>query len=47
MKRRSLDRLLDGLLRAPHDYRVTPDAFPDLDPKKVAKELRLEERTGN
>ena len=45
MKRRSsLDRLLDGLLRAPHDYRPTTDAFPDLDPKKVAGELKLEER---
>ena len=40
----SLDRLLDGMLRAPHDYRPTTDTFPDLDPKKVAKELKLEER---
>ena len=45
MKRRSaLDRLLEGLLRAPHDYRPTTDAFPDLDPKKVALGLRLEAR---
>ena len=43
-RRSSLDRLLDSLLRAPHDYRPTTDAFPDLDPKKVAKELKLEER---
>ena len=45
MRRRStLDRLLQGLLRAPHDYRPTTDTFPDLDPKKVAQELRLEDR---
>ena len=45
MKRRSsLDRLLEGLLRAPHDYRPTTDTFPDLDTKKVAKELELEAR---
>jgi hypothetical protein len=45
MKRRSsLDRLLEGLLRAPHDYRPTTDAFPDLDPNRVTKELKLEER---
>ena len=43
-QRSSLDRLLDGLLRAPHDYRPTTDTFPDLDPKEVAKKLRLEER---
>jgi hypothetical protein len=43
-QRSSLDRLLDGLFRAPHDYRPTTDTFPDLDPKEVAKKLRLEER---
>jgi hypothetical protein len=43
-QRSSLDRLLDGLFRAPHDYRPTTDTFPDLDPKEVARKLRLEER---
>lgn len=43
-QRSSLDRLLDGLVRAPHDYRPTTDTFPDLDPKEVAKKLKLEDR---
>ena len=40
----SLDRLLDGLLGDAHGYRPTTDAYPDLDPKKVARKLKLEER---
>jgi hypothetical protein len=45
MKRRSsLDRLLDGLLRAPHDYRPSTNIFPDLDPGEVAEKFELEAR---
>lgn len=45
MKRRSaLDRLIDGLFRAPHNYRPSTDAFPDLEPGKIAKDLELEAR---
>jgi len=45
MKRRSaLDRLLDGLFRAPHDYKLSTNVFPDLEPGKIAKEFELEAR---
>jgi hypothetical protein len=40
----SLNRLLDGLFRAPHDYRTSTNVFPDLDPVKLAKEFELEAR---
>src|SRR5215207_3406093 len=34
---------MEGLWRAPHDYRPSIEIFPDLDVDKVTAEFRLEE----
>jgi len=43
-RRSPFGRLMEGLLRAPHDYRPSIEVFPNLDVGKVAEELELEDR---
>lgn len=42
-RRSAFDRLMEGLRRAPHDYRPSIEIFPDLNVDKLAAEFGLQE----
>lgn len=37
----ALNRLIDSVRESSHDFRITTDPFPPLDPEKLAKTLEL------